>query len=92
MKLGTVSKQPAERFSYTIDYATALTTGDNVQSVVVAADPAGLTIDNVAAIDPKIKFWAQGGTAGIKYKVTATVTTADGRIFQDEIFFKIKEI
>jgi hypothetical protein len=92
MKLGTVSKQPAERFSYTIDYTTALTTGDNVESVTVVADPAGLTIDNIATYDPKIKFWAEGGTTGIKYKVTTTVTTADGRVFQDEIFFKIKEI
>jgi hypothetical protein len=92
MKLGTVNKQPDERFSYTIDYTSALTTGDNVQSLTVVADPVGLTIDNILAIDPKIKFWAEGGTTGVKYKVTATVTTADGRVFQDEIFFKIKEI
>ncbi len=92
MKLGTAQKQPTERFSYTVNYIDALTTGDNVQSATVSATPAGLTIDNVAVYDPRVKFWAEGGVDGQPYKVTLTVTTADGRVFQDEITFKIKEL
>ncbi len=92
MKLGTVQQQPAERFSYSVDFVDALTTLDNVQSATVTATPTGLTIDNVGVYDPRVKFWVSGGTSGVAYKVTVTTTTADGRIYQDEIIFKIKEI
>lgn len=92
MKLGTVTKQPIERFSYTVDYSEALTAGDNIETAVAFAAPAGLTIDNVGVNDPVVRFWAAGGTSGVAYKVTITVTTVDGRVFQDEIAFKIKEV
>lgn len=91
-KLGTVTQQPTERLSYTVDYGEYLTDGDNVQSAVAVVSPAGLTVDNVSVFDPRVKFWATGGIAGTKYKVELTVNTADGRIIQDEIIFKIKEI
>lgn len=92
MKLGTATKQPIERFSYTIDYSDALTAGDNIETAVATVTPAGLTIDNVGVNDPVVRFWASGGENGVVYKVTITTTTADGRIFQDEIAFKIKEV
>ena len=92
MRVGVVNKQPAERFSYTVDYSGALTDGDNVQTAVAEVSPAGLVVDNVSAIDPRVRFWAAGGEHGTTYKVTLTVGTADGRVFQDEIVFKIKEL
>lgn len=92
MKLGTVTQQPTERLSYTIDYAEALTDGDNAQSAVATVDPYGLTVDNVSVYDPRVKFWVTGGVAGVTYKVTITLDTADGRVLQDEVIFKIKEI
>ena len=92
MKLGTVTQQPAERLSYTIDYSDFLTDGDNVQAATVSAiDPVGLTVDTVAVFDPRVRFWVSGGVAGVRYKVTIDVDTADGRELQDEIIFKIKE-
>jgi len=92
MNLGNINKQPAERFSYTINYVDALTAGDNVESAVATVSPIGLVIDGVSVYDPRVKFWVSGGTSGVSYKATFTVTTADGRVFQDEIVFKIKEI
>lgn len=92
MNLGTVNQQPAERLSYSVDYTDALTDGDNVQSATASVSPAGLTVNNVSVIDPRVRFWVNGGTSGVTYKVTLTVNTADGRTFQDEITFKIKEI
>ena len=89
MKLGTVVQQPSERLSYTIDYGEFLTDGDNVQTATASAAPAGLTVNNVGVYDPRVKFWVEGGTAGEKYKVTVNVETADGRLLQDEIIFKI---
>ena len=92
MKLGTINKQPAEKFSYTVSYAEALTAGDNVQLATASVSPVGLTVDNVGVYDPRVKLWVSGGTNGVSYKVTLTVTTADGRVFQDELTFKIKEL
>lgn len=92
MKLGSVQKQPAEKFSYTVTYVDALTIGDNVQSTIVTSTPVGLTITNEAVIDPRVRFWVTGGVDGGIYKITVTTTTADSRVFQDEITFKIKEI
>lgn len=92
MNLGTVDKQPAERQSYTINYEEALPTGDNIISAVATVSPAGLTIEDVGVYDPRVKFWAEGGSSGITYKVQITATSEDGRIFQDEVYFKVKEI
>lgn len=91
-KLGTAVQQPTERLSYTIDYSEYLTDGDNVDTATAVVTPAGLTVDSVSVFAPRVKFWVSGGTAGVKYKVELTVNTADGRIIQDEVIFKIKEI
>jgi len=91
MKLATFTKQPAERESYTISYEEALTDGDNVLSATAVIDPVGLTIDGITIADPVVRFWASGGTDGTRYKVTLTVTTEDGRVMEDEVYFKTKE-
>ena len=92
MKLGTTTKQPIEKFSYTVTYEDALTVGDNIQEAIVTVEPAGLVITNVGIYDPRVKFWAEDGTSGVAYKVTVTADSADGRRFQDEIIIKVKEI
>ena len=92
MKLGTVTQQPSERLSYTIDYKDFLTDGDNVSTATPSVSPSGLVIDEVSVIDPRVRFYVSSGTAGVKYKMQMDVTTADGRILQGEIIFKIKEI
>jgi len=92
VRLGTVTQQPAERLSYTIDYSEFLTDGDNVLTAVSTVSPTGLVVEAVSVYDPRVRFWVRGGTAGVTYKVTVDVGTADGRILQDEIVFKIKEV
>lgn len=92
MKFKADNKQPAERLSYTISYEDCLTVGDNIQNATASVDQAGLTIDNVGVYDPRVKFWASGGVDGASYKVTVTAYSADGRIFQDEVVIKVKEI
>lgn len=90
MILGTFTKQPADKFDYDIDYTDWLTSGDNVQGAIVSGD-AGITIDSTFINDPRIKIWLSGGTAGITYKVTCTMTSSDGRVRQDEFKIRIKE-
>jgi hypothetical protein len=91
MKLGTVTKQPAERLSYTFNYEKFLTDGDNIHTAVGVAEPAGLTVEAVTVLDPRVRFWLSGGVDGVRYKVTITSNTADGRVIQDELTVKVKE-
>lgn len=94
MKLGSVNQQPSERLSYTVNYSQALSEGDgiNASDVSVEASPGGLVVDRVRVVDTRVKFWVSGGAAGTAYKVTLTVGTDEGCRFEDEVFFKIKEV
>jgi hypothetical protein len=95
-------KQPVERVDYDIDYSEWLTTNDNVESVVVTVFPDEsvmtpvphdrLHVLTAVVIDPIIKLWIEGGRNGVTYKVSLTMTTADGRIKQDEFKLKVKDI
>lgn len=91
MMLGTHIQQPEEVKDYDIDYSDWLTSGDNVESVDVAVNQAGLVAGPVYINDPFVKIWVSGGVSGITYKVTVTTTTADGRVKQDEFKIKVKD-
>lgn len=92
MKLGKVTQQPAERQSYTVDYSEVLTVGDRIESATATSSPDGLVVENVTATDIGVRFWVSGGSSGVSYKVTVTANTKEGRTFQDELTFKIKEV
>ena len=91
MNLGTFQKQPAELIDYDVDYSEWLTTGDNVQSADVSASPSGLVIESTFINDLRIKIWISGGTDKVNYKITVTMTTAEGRIKQDEFKINVKD-
>jgi hypothetical protein len=92
MKLGSTTKQPVEKFSYTVSYKDALTENDNVKSATAISEPFGLEITNVGVFDPDVKFWLAGGVSGTNYKVVLTVHTDDGRVFQDDLIVKVKDM
>lgn len=92
MNLGNFNKQPVEVVDYDIDYSEWLTAGDNVESAAVDVQPLGLNVDSVFVNDPRIKIWLSGGSNGTSYKLTVTITTADGRVKQDEFKVKVKDI
>lgn len=92
MRLGTAQQQPSERLLYTIDYAEALTDEDRPLEATATVAPVGLTVASPFTADSRVRFWVSGGTSGVSYKVELTVTTVDGRIFQDEITLRIKEL
>ena len=93
MLLGTFVMQPDESLDYDLDYTDWLTTGDNVSSATVAVAPADeLAATLVQINDPRVKVWLEGGVDGTTYKVSVTMTTADGRVKQDEFKVRVKEI
>lgn len=89
--LGKYIKQPGETESYTVTYTDDLTNGDGVVALAVTVAPVGLTIVSSNFDLTSARIWVSGGTVGVKYKVTVTATTGDGRVMQDEFFVTIKE-
>lgn len=91
MILNTFNKQPAEVLDYDIDYSSALDTGDTIVAHTVTAE-TGITVDTSVIVGGVyVKIWLSGGTNGATYKITLTVTTAAGRVREDEIKLKIKD-
>lgn len=93
MKVGSFTKQPGEKISNSVLYEDALDVGDYLDTVVsCVAAPAGLTVFAGLASNDRVRVWYEGGTDGVTYKVTVTVTTHQGERFEDEVTCKVKEI
>lgn len=90
MNIGTHIKQPVEVKDYDIDYSEWMASGDEIESAVVQVSPSGLVLD-VFTSPTRVKVWCSGGVDGTKYKVTATATTTDGRVKQDEFTIRVKD-
>lgn len=91
MILGTFEKQPADVKDYDIDYSQWLVSGDAIATATAVVDQAGLVVDSTFASTNKVKVWLSGGASGVKYKVTVTVSTDDGRVLQHEFVIKVKD-
>lgn len=93
MKLGKFTKQPLEREVYAIEYDADMPNNDAVQGVVLNVFPVdGLTLSAIITTLTRVQLWASGGINGVTYKITVTATTISGRVLQDEVLLKIKEI
>jgi len=92
MIIGTFSKQPVEVLDYDIDCSEWLVSDDALASATAVADAAGLTVDSVLISSPRIKVWISGGTNGLTYKVTVTITTEDGRVKQVEFRVRVRDV
>lgn len=85
------SKQPAEVQDYDIDfspYLDAMT--DTITSASVTAE-TGISLDAHSHTAKVVKFWLSGGEVGQKYKITVRITTAGGRVKEDEAVLSVKE-
>ena len=92
MKVATVKKQPNEKRRWNIDYADALDTADIIITATSAFTPAGITVVTTHT-DDRVGLAISGGTDGVTYKVTMTVTTTNSNeIIEDEFYVKVKEI
>ena len=85
-------KQPSEVLDYDIDIIDWLSVGDNVIGANVTIDMSGLVVDKTTINDDRIKIWLSSGLDGITYKVTAKITTEDGRVKEVDFKIKVKEI
>lgn len=85
-------KQPGETEDYDVSFVEYLAARSDtgISHTVVADD--GITVEESALADGVVKVWLSGGTSGVTYKVTVTLTTSGGRIKQAEFQVKVKEI
>lgn len=70
-------KDPGSTVDYEIDL-TKLLSGDTIAGSSWTADP-GITLGAMNFSATTVTVWLSGGTVGMMYRVTNTVTTAGGR-------------
>jgi len=92
MILGSYDKQPVEVETYTINYSLDLNQGDRVTGSEVMAEPSGLTVAITTVENSRVRIRVSGGTNNVRYKVTTTSQTVEGRVMQDEFFVKVKDL
>lgn len=65
------------------DYGFTITewlNGDTLSTASWASTPSGLTLESPTETDTEAYVWIKDGSAATTYVVTATLTTATGRI------------
>lgn len=86
-------KQPAEVLDYDVTTDDWMAESDYIETATSAVTPAGLTIQSTAvtANGSRAKVWLAGGTSGVRYKVTTTLVTHDGRTKEHEFLVVVSE-
>ena len=87
-------KQPGDQLDYDIDFSDWFPDDDSITGVTAESDvPDDLTIvsASVASSGLTVKIWVAGGVNGETYKITATVSTAGGRIKELEFKIRVRE-
>lgn len=89
--LGKFTKQPVEVQDYDISFTEYLASQSDTAVSHTATAEAGISILASNLTGGVVKVFVSGGTDGNQYKVSATVTTAGGRVKQGDIIVKVKE-
>lgn len=85
-------KDPSDRLDYDIDYARWLTTGDVIESATaVMSDDCTATVDQVDVSETEVKVWVAGGATGEAGTLTVRATTAQARVKEYSVQFRIRE-
>jgi hypothetical protein len=74
-------KDPSSILDYTIDWTAWLPSGDTISSSSWTVD-SGITNYADSNTTTAATIWLSGGTAGVIYKATNTIVTANGRTDQ----------
>ncbi len=86
-----VSKDPADRLDYDVDYARWLPTGDVISSATATIAGSTAVPDQVDVSADAVKVWISGGTVGETAVVTVAAVTAQGRTKEISFRLRIRE-
>jgi hypothetical protein len=96
--LGRFRKQPRERLRYRVDYGLWLGDDEEVEGVAVAVgnadDDAAPLVVEAAWIEPVkrvVVLLVKGGSHGVTYPLTLTVTTDGLQTKEVELLIKVAE-
>lgn len=94
MATQTLLKQPGENRLYSMEFAALLAEGETLSNVLsVSISPSGLTTSGSPSYSGTIaQQRLYGGTAGVLYKVTFTVTTSQSNTLQGEGYLQVKDL
>ena len=93
MILGSVTKQPAEVFPVTVDFAAELATGETVSSGTVTARNASTGVDTTSTVTTgsatasgtTLAKKITGGADGVDHILTFTATTSASNVYEAEV-------
>lgn len=91
-------KQPADQLDYDLDFSDWLTGSDSITGVVATVNEQevpsedDLIVVSAGVHEQIAKIWLGKGVSGVTYKITATVTTNEGRIKQLEFKVKVRDL
>lgn len=88
-------KQPGDQLDYDLDFSDWLPDSDAITGVTAVSsvpDELEIVSASVAPDSRQVKIWVAGGLDSSTYKVTATVSTFEGRIKELEFKIRVKEL
>lgn len=89
----TYIKQPQESRVYSINFRALLAKGDSILGVTaLTAAPSGLSLDTPTVASPRVLFRVSGGSAGVAYKLTCRVQTADSDVLEGEGILEVTDL
>lgn len=90
--LGRYKKQPGETLDYDIYYTEFFSVRTDHLNTAVTTVQTGITLVSQTLIGDSIKIKLSGGTNGVTYKITVSMTTTTDIIKEDEFYVTVKEI
>ena len=84
-----VTKDPQAVLDYGFDW-TAWLNGDTIVASVWAVE-GGITLDSESETATATIIWLSGGTAGVKYECTNTITTTAGRVDERTLYVRVQD-
>ena len=90
--LGKFKKQPREVKDFDVSYSDFFTLRSDTPITFTALADDGVILDRVELTGMTGKVVLSGGTSGVSYKVTVTMTTSTGIVKEDEFVVSVKEI
>lgn len=93
MLVGTYTKQPGERYPFTVSFASRMAQqGDTLASVSATADDPSVTIVQATISGQVAYVWVEGGTHGENYQITLVATTTGGQLLEAEVRVRVREV
>jgi hypothetical protein len=85
----TITKDPQAVLDYTLDFSAWLPAGDTIVSHTTSA--SGVAVDSSVTQSKAVVLWVSGGVVGQVASVTVRITTAQHRVDDRTIYFKLKQ-